>query len=324
MTVTLHTEAKQLDFVWLEVTSRCPLRCLHCYADSGPDGDDGVMEKADWIRVIGQVAEAGARWVQFIGGEPLIYRPLPELVKYALKLGLQVEIFSSLVVLPDRHHPMLTQPNVRVATSYYSGKADEHDRITTVPGSHKRTKRNIDKLVNEWGVPVRTGVIHQPGNQDIAGAYRELEDLGVDPNRIGYDRVRQVGRGISDQEASLDQLCGNCGMGNAAVLPNGDVVPCTLSRWMEPVGNVLEQSLEEVLTSPASNAKRAELQKFFAERRSSPDDSCNPNCMPICWPELRDNAHGDCTPDACRPQVCVPDAVCKPTECVPTDKLTIA
>jgi hypothetical protein len=52
--------------------------CHHCYAESEPEGSDGAMLPADWCRVIDEVAQLGGRMVQFIGGEPTVYRKLPQ------------------------------------------------------------------------------------------------------------------------------------------------------------------------------------------------------------------------------------------------------
>ncbi|WP_246018655.1 radical SAM protein [Saccharothrix australiensis] len=80
--------------MWLEITGKCQLRCTHCYAESGPQGTNGLMVKADWENVIDQVAGLGAAMVQFIGGEPTLHRDLPALVRHARSRGLQVEVFT--------------------------------------------------------------------------------------------------------------------------------------------------------------------------------------------------------------------------------------
>ena len=59
-----------LNFVWLEITGKCQLECLHCYAESGPGGTHGAMTAANWRRVIDECADLGVEMVQFIGGEP--------------------------------------------------------------------------------------------------------------------------------------------------------------------------------------------------------------------------------------------------------------
>ncbi len=57
-------------FLELEITGFCQLKCVHCYAESGPHGGHGTMTAEDWEKVIDQAAEIGIRMIQFIGGEP--------------------------------------------------------------------------------------------------------------------------------------------------------------------------------------------------------------------------------------------------------------
>ena len=47
-----------LDFLWLEITPKCNLRCAHCYADSGPQRElSGEMTTDDWLRILAESAE---------------------------------------------------------------------------------------------------------------------------------------------------------------------------------------------------------------------------------------------------------------------------
>ncbi|MGI5187306.1 radical SAM protein [Promicromonospora sp. CA-289599] len=116
MTETITTtpatpsEGAGLKFVWLEVTGKCQLECVHCYADSGPAGTHGVMTTADWRRVIDQCAALGVGMVQFIGGEPTLHPDLPTLVEHALESGLEVEVFSNLVHVSTRMWDTFTRP----------------------------------------------------------------------------------------------------------------------------------------------------------------------------------------------------------------------
>ena len=43
---------KELDFLWLELTERCNLRCVHCYAGSGPGLEDGPMRTGEHLRIL--------------------------------------------------------------------------------------------------------------------------------------------------------------------------------------------------------------------------------------------------------------------------------
>lgn len=100
------------------------MECTHCYADSGPRGDHGVMSVDDWVRVIGECAGFGVRMVRFIGGEPTLHPALPTLVRTSREHGLRVEVYSNLVHVPEHVWSVLSEPGVALATSYYSDDSD--------------------------------------------------------------------------------------------------------------------------------------------------------------------------------------------------------
>lgn len=276
-------------FLWLEITGRCQLRCVHCYAESGPDGTDGVMTRRDWVRVLDQATGLGVEMVQLIGGEPTLHPGLVGLIEHALHSGLQVEVFSNLVHVSDELWEVFSRPGVSLATSYYSDDPGRHAAVTTRP-SYGRTKANIVEAVRS-GIPLRAGVIDLGDGQRAEAAQAELIDLGV--LSVGYDRLRQVGRGVRDWQVGVEQLCGHCGEGVAAVSSDGAVWPYVFARWL-PVGNVLEQNLAEILGSPEACRVRAELAQAFAARTATQEglpQACQPNCSP---------GEHECNPD-CQP-----------------------
>ncbi|WPB91998.1 radical SAM protein [Streptomyces malaysiensis] len=177
--------------VELEITGACQLQCAQCFAESGPTGTHGVMAADQWRRVISDAAALGAREVQLIGGEPTTHPAWAELVDHALSLGLHVEIYSNLFHFKPDWWRLLAREGVRLATSYYSDRAEEHDAITTRPGSHERTRANIAEAVRR-GIPPRVGIVSVLPGQRVSEACRELEALGV--TAIRTDRMRRLGR----------------------------------------------------------------------------------------------------------------------------------
>src|SRR5687767_9735901 len=92
-----HGKLSGLDFLWLEITLRCNLRCTHCYAESGPGNALSYgADAADWRKTMTQAFHAGCRQVQFIGGEPTLHPSLAELITDARNLGYEfVEVFTN-------------------------------------------------------------------------------------------------------------------------------------------------------------------------------------------------------------------------------------
>ena len=74
--------AGSLPALQIHPTRRCNLKCLHCYSESGPS----VREALDVELVLGVIrdaAELGFKVLAVSGGEPLMYAPLPRLLRAA-------------------------------------------------------------------------------------------------------------------------------------------------------------------------------------------------------------------------------------------------
>ncbi|GAA3735853.1 radical SAM protein [Salinactinospora qingdaonensis] len=311
-----------LRFLWLEITGRCQLECSHCYASSGPSGTHGTMTRVDWQRVIAEASEAEVGMLQFIGGEPTLHPDLPDLVDYALTVGIEVEVFSNLVHVPTRLWEVFSRPGVQLATSYYSDDSGEHAAITKRV-TRDRTKENIAEALRR-SIPLRVGIIDLREGQRVEQARAELESLGV--TSIGVDRLRQVGRGVRDQQPSLDQLCGHCASGNLAIATDGTVWPCVFTRWL-PIGNIRDMSLTEIIDSPYASRVTGELRDFFGVHQAPcTPGMCTPKCGPKCSPDCAPSKCGpnpNCVPryscGPCHPKdrTCKPEQNCKPNQCRP-------
>jgi MoaA/NifB/PqqE/SkfB family radical SAM enzyme len=285
VTAAAYDAEPRLRFLWLEVTGRCNLRCVHCYNASGPEGDHGTMTSTDWRNVIEEAATLGVENVQFIGGEPTLHPDLASLVRHALNCGLGVEVYSNLArPLPPELWEVLVLPGVRLATSYYAIDTLTHELVTAGPaGSHRRTRANIVEALGR-DIPLRVGVVQVTEDQDVEAAVADLRELGV--AEVNVDRLRQVGRGVRDQEPGVEQLCGRCADGVLTVTPSGDVLPCVFARWLV-LGNARETGLGEI--HDAAEPTRAQLRSSFRPRaaKCGPNDSDPGGCNPD---------HKDCSP----------------------------
>lgn len=281
-----RTQTPFPEFMWLEVTGACQLSCNHCYAESGPQGNHGSMTEGNWHTVIDDSADLGLKRVQFIGGEPTLLPSLPGLVDHALGRGVSVEVYSNLTHIRESLWQTLSREGVSLATSFYSDTAAEHEAITRQRGSYERTRLNIAKAT-DLGIPMRVGLVDMHDGQRITEAKDLLVGLGVQPENMRVDRLREVGRGRQSAEQSIGQLCGRCTV-NLAVGSEGQVWPCVFSRWFV-VGNVQEQPIAEIVSGSVLRNIRGELDAEFAGRIVA-EMGCDPSCSPY-----------DCDPYDCGP-----------------------
>jgi radical SAM protein with 4Fe4S-binding SPASM domain len=263
--------AATLEFIWLEVTSRCNLTCLHCYGDCLSSPEPDRMDGKGWKAVMLQARDLGCSQVQFIGGEPFLKRDLFALVDFARNKGyVFVEIFSNLNLLKKERIPLLRDSGVHIATTLYSSNPETHDLITGTKGSHAKTMAAIN-LLKDNEVPVRVAVIAMKQNQDDLSATVEfLHSMGVQYKLP--DPVRPTGRGCSQEIQPLDlpqEFSGqiieanfwtnrhafhfnrrnnSCWAGKVAVTAAGEVIPCIFARDLV-IGNCLKKGLEAVVQS---------------------------------------------------------------------------
>ncbi|MFB7403365.1 radical SAM protein [Streptomyces rubiginosohelvolus] len=288
----------------LEITGRCQLACSHCYAESGPTQGHGSMTPDDWKALMDEGVRLGTRSVQFIGGEPTVHPAFAELVQHALESGLSVRVYSNLYRVRAEHWDLFSDPRVTLATSYYSDQADEHDAITGRPGSHTRTRAAIVEAVRR-GIPIKVGIIHLRDEQRTEEA--RVEMLTVGANRVQIDNVRAIGNAAAGAGGlpSTSSLCGQCGDGKAAVLPDGTVAPCVMGRFL-PAGNVKGGTLDDVLSSEKWAQIVGSIPRSTRKGCTPDEDSCmpSPGASPVtaCNP----NQDGsDCSPaetPACAPK----------------------
>lgn len=306
----IYAQDQGLEFLWVELTNRCNLECVHCYADSratAPLRDK--LTDADYMRLISEAADLGCRKVQFIGGEPTLHPSLPTFIKHAKNCGMEfIEVYTNAVRIPDDLLECFRVYQVAVAVSFYSQDHIIHDSITHVAGSCRATVRNLKRIV-EAGLSVRAGIVEMDANTGtIDETIKFLNNIGI--QSCGADRERAFGR-AGDLDPKLTNLCGSCWQGSVCIHPDGQVSPCIMSRsW--PVGSVIETPLAEIIRSKSLQSVRERVyndvwlphqavsQEVMKASVKTPtscqpcDPTCGPRCGPSCQP---------CWPfGKCRPQ----------------------
>ncbi len=140
-------EKKFLFSLFIELTYRCNLKCVHCYnpKDAGArELDFDLCKKA-----IDDAWELGCFRVTFSGGECTLHSRFAELVRYAKSKRISVEIFTNGQLMAEDEslcREILGQYPYRIGVSLYSTDKTMHERVTSVKGSFEKTYSLIKKL----------------------------------------------------------------------------------------------------------------------------------------------------------------------------------
>src|SRR5215469_6322658 len=162
-----------------EITYQCPLHCPYC---SNPTQmrNDGELATDEWTRVIRQAAVLGVLQIGFSGGEPLVRRDLPDLVRAAREANLYTNLITSGIGLDEDRVRALRDAGLdSVQLSFQSDNTDLADEIAGTR-SHKR-KLDAAAKIRAAGIPLSLNfVIHRRNINRLSEMIDLAEILGAE------------------------------------------------------------------------------------------------------------------------------------------------
>lgn len=263
--------SNKLDFIWLSLTSKCNLKCLHCYNESSPSTNNDKLKFEDWKSVIDQSASVGCKQIQFIGGEPMLDNNIFQLAKYSRHVGYDfIEIFSNGTLITREDIKKIKNLNINLAISLYSNQDNIHDQVTKVNGSFKQTIETME-LLKEAEINTRVGVVIMKQNQETIE-----ETLGL-VKKFGFnggkhpDIIRPIGRGNNNllpdeilvrkyglittpnfitnlNDFTKNYFYNPCWYGKLSIDSSGDIFPCITAKT-KSIGIVKDNCINEVVNS---------------------------------------------------------------------------
>lgn len=198
--IDVSDKKHKIDFMWLEVTNKCNLKCVHCYNDKlNSKQYSESKNNENRMRVIEDAYNLGCKKIQFIGGEPfLLGGKLFEMIDFVKNKGYDfVEVFTNGTIVEEKQINFLAKHDVSVAVSFYGPSADVHNKITLDDSSFDRTVSNLKKF-KKAGLKIRIGLIIMSINQDYVKETIDFLKKELMIDNIACDIIRPVGKGVNE------------------------------------------------------------------------------------------------------------------------------
>ncbi len=182
--------------VW-NMTRRCNLKCVHCYAqaeeENSPNHD--AISTAQAEKMIDDLAAFGAPVMLFSGGEPLVRKDLPHLAAYATSKGMRAVISTNgTLITPEIAKELKTVGLSYVGVSLDGGETT-HDEFRKVKGSFRRALEGLEYCKNEG---IKVGLrftINKRNVQEVPKIFEILEERDIP--RVCFYHLVYAGRGSS-------------------------------------------------------------------------------------------------------------------------------
>ena len=130
--------------IW-DLTYACPLRCKHCYSESGRR-PARMLDRKRMRRVAEVIIAAGPERVSFSGGEPLVVPWWDEAADRLRRAGIPVTVFTSGWVMNEAVAERLAASVAAVTVSVDGADQSTHDAIRGRAGSFRRAMAALDQL----------------------------------------------------------------------------------------------------------------------------------------------------------------------------------
>jgi radical SAM protein with 4Fe4S-binding SPASM domain len=134
--------------IFLAVTSRCNLSCLHCF-NRGLVLEDPEMSLDEVFSVIDQIAEIKPQQVQLLGGEPLLRPDFKEIVKYLNKRSLNFSLNTNATLVDFDLAVWLKKHGMRSAVVSFDGSSDSVVDKIRGRGAFEKILRGIKALCSQ-------------------------------------------------------------------------------------------------------------------------------------------------------------------------------
>ena len=273
--------------LYIKLTKQCMLNCKFC-SQNGNKNEEMPVELIK--KILDFCAEKGIYYVNYTGGEPLMYSKIEELLDYGYKKGIH-QILTTNGILLDKYIESINKV-ISIGVSLH-GPKEIHDSLTQVKGSYDKACKNIE-LIRSIYPNLKISINYTCCDENLSldnvekvyknclknnfeltlarinyigraakyesNNYNNLFKIIYDLNKKYQEKSIKISNCIASclVESENKHLVHGCSAGNAiaAVETNGDVKICASS--INPIGNLYEENFEKIW----KNQKMKKFKKF--------------------------------------------------------------
>jgi len=247
-----------------ELTFVCNHACSFCYNCPTGQKEMSTQEVFDALR---KLADFNILYLTLSGGEPLVRRDFFDIAAEARRLGFALRIYTNAFLIDEtmaQRIKTIANP-VEMEISIHGAKPETHEKLTCVPGSHKRvldavrhlrargikvvlkcpiTRENQDEVLDMHAIARQLDamIIFDPvvtprddGDKDPLQHMATDEFLRLYWSDPAYAGARHEEVPVPREDGPGEAVCGT-GRSSLAIDPYGNIYPCV--QWRRKVANI--------------------------------------------------------------------------------------
>lgn len=190
--------------VW-NMTRRCNLKCVHCYAQAKDTEFKNELSTEEGKALIDDLAEFGSPVILFSGGEPALRKDLPELAAYAREKGMRAVISTNGTLINKELAKKLKDVGLSYVGVSLDGIRETNDKFRGMNGAFDAALKGLHNCQEE---SIKVGLrftINKQNVKDIPAIFELLENEKIP--RICFYHLVYAGRGsdMINEDLSLEE-----------------------------------------------------------------------------------------------------------------------
>ena len=190
--------------VW-NVTRRCNLKCVHCYAHAKNIPFDNELSTEQGKELINDLADFGSPVMLFSGGEPLVRKDLPQLAAYAVEKGMRAVISTNGTLITPEKARILKEIGLSYVGISLDGMREVNDHFRGVNGAFEKA---LEGIRNCQAAGIKVGLrftINRFNVEEIPAIFDLLEEMNIP--RVCFYHLVYAGRGsdLVEEDLSHDE-----------------------------------------------------------------------------------------------------------------------
>jgi 12,18-didecarboxysiroheme deacetylase len=189
--------------VW-NVTRRCNLNCIHCYAEAKDEEFSDELTTEEGLRLLDDFADFGVPVVLFSGGEPLMRKDLTVLAEYAVSRGMRAVISTNGTLITEEKAKELKEIGLSYVGISLDGMKDVNDKFRGLNGAFDMAMKGIENC-KKAGIKVGLRfTINKHNAGEIPKIFDLVEEMKIP--RICFYHLVYAGRGsqMIEEDLSLE------------------------------------------------------------------------------------------------------------------------
>uniref|UniRef100_A0A7C3UY57 Pre-heme d1 synthase n=1 Tax=Desulfobacca acetoxidans TaxID=60893 RepID=A0A7C3UY57_9BACT len=189
--------------VW-NVTRRCNLKCLHCYAQAEAAAAPDELSPAEGLALLDDLKQFGVPVVLFSGGEPLMRPDLFDLVAYTVAQGMRAVISTNGTLISQEAALRLKDLGLSYVGISLDGTENTHDRFRGKKGAFAAALAGVRRC-QEVGLKVGLRfTLNRANFREVPAIFDLVEEYRIP--RICFYHLVYSGRGSGLLDQALSHL----------------------------------------------------------------------------------------------------------------------